>query len=98
MNEELEPDGLPNEEQSLAISKLNDSDLKQIDEALLAEACDKWRKTARIVGFAMMRVRLPGVPDVFFSNRVKKLVKEGKLLVVGDLNYMGRSEVKINRQ
>jgi hypothetical protein len=43
----------------------------------------------------MSKVRLPGIPDSFYAERVRLLVECGKLLAEGDLRFMRYSEVKL---
>ena len=38
--------------------------------------------------------RVKGIPDVYYSKRVQKLVQHGLLECKGDLSYMRYSEVK----
>ena len=92
-----EPDPELTAEQIELAKKLSPQDLKQIDNLLISEACKHWRKVARIVGFTMSKIpeRIYGLPDVFYSQRVKELVKQGKLESAGNLDYMRYSEVKL---
>jgi hypothetical protein len=70
--------------------------LTAIDSALLANTCDKWRKVARVVGTTMMEIsnQFEGIPDVYYSQRVQKLVKDGYLESQGNLSCMRYSEVR----
>lgn len=85
---------LTDEEYQANIDSLTCEELQKIDEALLTEASHRFRKVARVVGFAIGAVD-KRIPDTFYANRVKKLVKEGRLTAEGDLNEMGRSEVRL---
>jgi len=91
-----EPDGDLTPDQMKLIGQLTDDEIKTIDNALLANTCDKWRKVARVVGTTMMELpcRVEGVPDVYYSQRVQKLVKDGLLESQGNLSYMRYSEVR----
>jgi len=40
---------------------------------------------------------VPKVPDIFYAERVRNLVAEGKLESQGNLLYMGFSEVRLPR-
>jgi len=96
-SETVEPVGsLSGEEQERA-SKLTTEEVRKIDDALIADACTKWRKVARIVGTAMMANRdlIKNVPDIFYAARVRKLVEEGRLESQGNLDFMRFSEVKL---
>jgi len=92
-----EPDPPLSEEQRANSDRLTDLELREIDETLLSCACNRWRKVARVVGTAMGRIpnRKPGVPDLFYAERVRLLVRRGQLEADGDLAYMGRSEVRL---
>lgn len=50
-----------------------------------------------IVGLTMMdpAVRVPGLPDLFYAERVKALVAKGALVAEGNLDYMCYSEVRL---
>ncbi len=84
-------------EQLILIKGLSEDQLESIDTALLASACEHWRKVSRIVSIAMDALpnKVNGIPDVFYSKRVAILAQEGKLLSQGDLNCMRYSEVKL---
>jgi len=93
---DTEPDGELTSNQMEMVERLTDAEIQAIDNALLATACDKWRKVARVVSTTMMKLpnRIEGIPDVYYSQRVQKLVKEGLLESQGDLFYMRYSEVR----
>jgi len=94
------PDPPLTPEQESLVSQLTEQDLQRIDEALLSQAGDHWRKVAAVVGFTMSRLPyIPqGIPDVFYARRVRKLVRAGKLEADGNLAYMCFSEVRLPRQ
>ena len=56
-----------------------------------------WRKVARIVGMTIgdLSERLPNVPDVYYAQRVRRLVAVGELESQGNLAYMRYSEVRL---
>lgn len=39
--------------------------------------------------------QFPGVPDVFYAQRVRRLVEAGAIEAVGDLNRIRYSEIRI---
>jgi hypothetical protein len=82
--------------QAKLVAELTDDDVKAIDEALLASTSDRWLKVARVVGTAMLDYpcRVASIPDVYYSQRVQKLVSEGRLEYQGNLSYMRYSEVR----
>jgi hypothetical protein len=79
------------EEQAVA-GGLSQEAIDRIDAALLSHAKRSWRKVAMIVGLAM---RVPGLPDLFYAERVKALVAKGALIAEGNLEYMRYSEVRL---
>ncbi len=95
--DEFEPDGPLTTEQLAIVQKLTPEQLAQVDDALLSNCCDEWQKVARVVGTTMMNdsVRLENVPDIFYSQRVQLLVKEGSLESKGNLKFMRYSEVRL---
>ncbi len=80
------------------VSKLTNNEIQLIDKALLSHANNNWRKVAMIVGLTMSETECNnGIPDLFYAERIRKLVDEGYLESEGDLRFMGHSEVrKIN--
>jgi hypothetical protein len=92
-----EPDPPLSLEESARVAELGDRDIRNIDEALMAEASPQWRKVARLVGGAMSHepTRIDGIPDLFYAQRVRHLVERGLLESRGDLRYMGFSEVRL---
>ncbi len=91
------PDGPLNPEQSLHVSRLKQEDLWDIDRVLLAQSAPTWRKLARIVQMTMSELseRFPHVSDVYYAQRVRRLVAVGELESQGDLEYMRSSEVRL---
>jgi chaperonin cofactor prefoldin len=94
-----EPDPPLSSEQQARVRRLSATEIEEIDQALLEDACDQWRKVARIVGTALGKVRgrIPGVPDLFYAQRVRHLVAIGRLESQGNLAFMRFSEVRLPR-
>ena len=95
--DEFEPDGPLTPEQLAVVEKLTPDELTKIDEGLLSNCCDQWRKVARVVGTTMLNdgpYRYEYVPDTFYSQRVKILVERGSLESQGNLDFMRYSEVR----
>jgi hypothetical protein len=92
-----EPDGPLTDEQQERVNRLTTEELTQIDDSLMAVATTQWRKVARLVGTALgaNRDSIPNVQDVFYAQRVRKLVEEERLVSEGNLDYMRFSEVKL---
>ena len=84
-------------EQIELVNKLNEIDIKRIDKTLLSNTCKYWRKVARVVGTTMLELseHMPGIPNVFYAQRIKHLVEEGKLEAQGNLDIMRYSEVRL---
>jgi hypothetical protein len=93
---DVEPDGDLSPDQVKLIEQLTDDEVQAIDNALLANSCERWRKVARVVGTTMMKLpsRVEGIPDIYYSQRVQKLVERGVLESQGNLSYMRYSEVR----
>ena len=93
--DEPDPPLSPTEQE--AVARLTPDQLNAIDEALIANACDRWRKVARVVGTAMSAIpgRVPGIPDLFYAQRVRALVAAGRLEAQGNLAFMRYSEVRV---
>ncbi|MCP5005234.1 MAG: hypothetical protein GY941_15060 [Planctomycetes bacterium] len=89
-------DGPLTPEQELLVSKLSESDLSQIDTALLKNIDTNWRKVARVVGTTMMDLknRFIGIPDVFYAKRIQYLKDRNLFESQGDLNRMRYSEIR----
>lgn len=96
MNDVTQDRELTQEELKL-VATLSDAQLAEIDEMLLSHVHPKYsRKVAYLVGATMSDLpnRVKGIPDVFYSKRVARLVELGKLVADGNLNYMRYSEVR----
>ena len=87
---------LPPKEEAV-YAALTEDDLKEMDSALLQDCARYGRKVARIVGTAFMsaKFRDRDIPPLCFAQRVVELVREGKLVAEGNLNYMRYSEVRL---
>ena len=97
VSEQPVPDEPPSEEQQERINKLTDEDIRIIDGAILASSSTHWRKVARVVGDTMNATsgEIPNVPDIYYSERIRKLAAAGKLESQGNLYYMRFSEIRL---
>ncbi|TYT25403.1 hypothetical protein FZO89_03480 [Luteimonas viscosa] len=97
---EYEPeDEQPDPEELELIAALSAEQVQAIDAALLAAADSKWRKVAFLIAMAMTRPdRIPGIPDVYYAQRVREMVFSGTLEAQGVLSRMRYSEVRISSQ
>ena len=95
--EDYIPDPKMSEEEKTFCNLLSTEKLKEIDNALLTQATDRFSKVAKLVGTVFMdnNIHLEGIPDIFYSERIRLLVDKGLLEAQGDLNYMRFSEVRL---
>ena len=91
------PDSDLTNEEKLSVDELGFEEIQEIDNILLSHAHSNWRKVAMLVGFTMRTLenRKRGIPDIFYAQRVRKLVEEGRLESQGNLQYMRFSEVRL---
>lgn len=91
------PDPPLTTEQQERVSKLTVEEIQAIDEALMRNADVQWRKVARVVGSAMGQVqnRIPDVMDLYYAQRLRRLVESGLLESQGNIDFMRFSEVRI---
>lgn len=84
-------------EQREFANKLSDSELSEVDTFILYHASSKWKKIAWLVGRSLIEFyeRYPELPDVFYSERVRLLIKNKNFEFQGHLNNMRYCEVKI---
>ena len=76
---------------------LTADDLRRIDECLLSNTSQQWRKVARVVILTMQAVgdEFSGIPAVFYALRIKRLAETGSIEAAGNLNRMRYSEIRI---
>lgn len=101
MQEEVPtPDPPLSAEEAALVAQLTESQVAAIDAALMSHATQHWRKVAMLVGLAMTKnpERKPGIPDLYYAQRVHKLVADGCLESDGNLSYMRYSEVRLPQQ
>lgn len=91
------PDTQLDADEQDAVSKLTPTQVKRIDEALLADCVAHWRKVARVAGRAWMQLSEESndVPLAFCAQRVKALVESGQLEAQGNLDHIRFSEVRL---
>lgn len=90
-------DGEMDAEQSQVAASLSPELIERIDARLLSLVIGRNRKVARVVGAVMSdkALRVPGLPDLFYRDRVKLLVEKGLVVAEGNLDYMRYSEVRL---
>ena len=99
MDKEIPIPNLPlTPEEQAKVAQLTENELKAIDEALLSNAHQRWRKVAMVVAVTMNHLedRILGIPDSFYAERIQKLVEAGLLESQGNLTYMRFSEVRLS--
>ncbi len=91
------PDPPLSAEEAALVSHLTDAQVAAIDSALMSHVTSRERKVAMIVGLAMSSLpnRVSGIPDLFYAQRVRKLVADGRLVAEGNLAFMRFSEVRL---
>ena len=91
------PDAPLSSEQALVAASLSPEFVARIDAELLSHARPRNRKVAMLVGLTMENpdVRKPGLPDLFYAQRVRELVAKGQLVAEGNLAFMCFSEVRL---
>jgi len=92
-----EPDPSLTNEQSARVAQLTEAEINTVDEMLLANTSRDWRKVARVVATTLPELQnhLEGIPDVFYTQRIRRLVENGALESQGDLSRMRYSEVRL---
>ena len=96
-SDDLTPDRPLSPEQARVAASLSAEFVAAIDAELLSHARPRSRKVAMLVGMAMGNpdVRVPGLPDLFYAQRVRELVAKGHLVAEGNLDFMCYSEVRL---
>ena len=97
MEYETQPDGALSLQQQKLVDSLSDDFIESIDKKILEISKPLGKKIALLVGTVMMdeSLRIKGLPDIFYAQRVKYLVNQGHLLAEGDIDYMGYCEVRL---
>lgn len=95
---EQESDPPLSPEQRRIADSLSGDMVDRIDAELLSHANGRPRKVAMIVGLAMSNpaMNIPGLPDLYFAERVRHLVENGSLKAAGNMLSMRHSEVRLS--
>jgi hypothetical protein len=96
MTDEFVPDPPLSSDEARVVASLSEEFIERIDAELLKHARSQPRKVAMLVGLTMSNpsVRVAGLPDVYYAQRVRLLVAKGELLSEGNLDFMRYSEVR----
>ena len=72
------------------------AELSAIDQALMRNVVGEWRKIARVVGAAMGENAgvVSGVPDIYYAQRLRRMIEVGTIESQGDIGAMGLGEVR----
>jgi hypothetical protein len=97
MTDDLTPDPPLSPDEARVAASLSADFVAKVDAELLSRVSAKYRKVAMVVGSAMSNpaIRVPGLPDIYYAQRVKALVARGALLAEGNLDFMRYSEVRL---
>ena len=92
------PDPELNEEQRSLVEKLTESQLAEIDYALLQNVSGRWQKMAKIVGVTMsgLENRVPGIPDIFYAERLREFIRLGEIEAEGHIKSMRYCELRLS--
>ncbi len=84
-------------EQEAIAAALDAEQVARIDQALVAQAGTRGRKVAMIVAMVVAdsRLRVPGLPELYYARRVKELVRQGRLVAEGEPASVEHSEVRL---
>src|SRR5678816_3729186 len=94
---DVKPDPPLTPEQAIHVSRLKQEDLWEIDRVLLAQSAPEWRKVARIVAMTSgeLSERFANIPDIYYAQRLRRLVAVGELESQGKLEYLRYGEVRL---
>jgi hypothetical protein len=83
-------------EQRRMVDQLSESQIREIDQALLSNASDAWSQVTRLVLTTMIELdNGRGLPNIYFAQRVAHLVREGILESKGDPTDLQSGEVRL---
>ena len=97
ISDEFTPDPPMSVEQARVAASLSPELVERIDAELLSHARLRSRKVAMLVGLAVGNpaLRVPGLPDLYYAQRIRALVERGALIAEGNLAFMRYSEVRL---
>ena len=91
---DMEKDSGFSEDQLQRVKNLTDSDISTIDLAILHASEAEYMKLSKMIGIVMSKISTVSVPDIFISERVRRLVALGQLESRGDLYRMRYCEIR----
>ena len=90
------PDPELSTEQRMLVDNLTAADLERIDQALLNNVTTRWQKMAKIIGITMQELpdRVPDIPDIFYAERLRGMVKTDEIEAEGHMYSMRYCELR----
>ncbi len=78
------------------IEQLTTEEIQTIEDTLLSNIGERWKKVAMVVAESMMDLlgKIEGIPDSYYLKHVQKLVENGVIESQGNLARMRHSEVR----
>jgi hypothetical protein len=85
------------DEQQKRVSLLTAEEIATLDAAILRNCSTQFRKIARVVGSSLGELQeiIPNVPDLFYAQRIRQLIADGKLESQGNITAMRFGEIKL---
>lgn len=97
--EELRNDPASTPEQRRMVDQLSETEIKEIDQALLSNASDDWCQVTRLVLTTMIELdNGRGLPNSYFAQRIAHLVRDGILESKGDPTDLQFGEVRLKHR
>lgn len=97
--EELRNDPASTPEQRRMVDQLSETEIKEIDQALLSNASDDWCQVTRLVLTTMIELdNGRGLPNSYFAQRMAHLVREGILESKEDPTDLQSGEVRLKNK
>jgi hypothetical protein len=89
-----------NEEGRAAIARLQEQDLLQIDQAILASLDRSWKKAGFVTAGVMIAApdAHEEIPESFYVLRIRALAEASRIEVKGDLEDLKTSEIRRSAQ
>ncbi|MBD9370032.1 DUF3658 domain-containing protein [Xanthomonas sp. XNM01] len=80
-----------------AIARLQDSDLEQIDQAILSALGRDWKKAGFITAGVMIAApdEHEELPEAFYALRIRALAQAGRIEVNGDLDALKTCDIRL---
>jgi hypothetical protein len=97
--EALQNDPALTPEQRRRVHQPSETQVKEIDQALLSNASDDWCQVTRLVLTTMIELdNGRGLPNSYFAQRIAHLVRDGMLESKGDPTDLQSGEVRLKNK